>query len=166
MISNQFQLISKDVFPHEKDFLILPERILVEVTILAISPRISMLLGSAPLQPLLNLPVWSTLLPLVSILPNPSLPDCKYLPPFGFFNCFVRFKCTLPLRRRVISARVNLCSGENDLGCKSKPNGDFSNIFPPCGGLHFHFPPAPHTSAYLLQSTEGVWGSRRGFSGR
>ena len=130
MISIQFQLVSKDVFPHEKDFLILPERILVEVTILAISPRISMLLGSAPLQSFLNLPVWSTLLSLRSILSNPSLPDCKYLPPLSFFNCFVRFKCSLPLRRRVISARVNLCSGENDLGCKSIIKWWFFQHFP------------------------------------
>ena len=106
--------------------LILPERILVDVTILAISPRISMLLGTALLlvspNPLRLFPQIPTL------LIDSYLSGFQYLPVVDFLNRFLLVECGRPLRRRrLISERVNLCSGEMNLGGKFSPRGVFSN---------------------------------------
>ena len=97
---------------------------MVDVTILAISPRISILLGSL-LQPLLPTcpilfspcPPRSTLLFLDS-----AFTELQYLPVLGFLN---RFVLCLPLRRRVISERANLCTGEMVLMVENLVKGCF-----------------------------------------
>ena len=84
-----------------------------------------MLLGSL-LQPFLLIrPILFSPCPPRSILLSPCPPrstllfldssftELQYLPVLGFLNRFILVECCcLPLRRRVISERANLCTGE------------------------------------------------------
>ena len=86
LLSHQFKLINCNT-------VILPERIFVDVTILAISPRISMLLGSL-FKPFFHLTVPVCPIPFRTFFlsppfPVPLLTKLKYLAVLDFLNRFV-----------------------------------------------------------------------------
>ena len=104
--------------------MILPERIFGEVRILAISPRISMLLGALvrPIAVLLGAilclfaPLPSCFFsPILSSFPFFPLEDLTYFAALGFLSHLFFDDRSLPSRRRATSERANLCTGEMDL---------------------------------------------------
>ena len=98
-----------------------------------------------------------------TLLIDSYLSGFQYFPVVDFLNRFLLVECNRPLRRRrLISERVNLCSGEMNLGEKFSQRGSFPTISHLPAGARL-YSPAVHASAYLLQGNQGVWGSRGGF---
>ena len=101
--------------------MILPERIFGEVKILAISPRIAMLLGALVAMLLgailcLFAPLPSCFFsPILSSFPFFPLEDLTYFAALGFLSHLFFDDRSLPSRRRATSERANLCTGEMDL---------------------------------------------------
>ena len=145
--------------------LILPERIFVDVTILAISLRTSMLLGSLfkPFFHLLVCPIPFRQFFLSPPFPAPRLSELKYLPILRFLSSFELVERALPLRRLLISETANLCSGEMDLGRKSSPRMWFFQKKSTC----YYWPSLSRCCPYVRIPSAGQSGSlgssKRGF---